>query len=103
MGAEKEICVDLREKNSEKIVHADICRWKNAEERRELALLAEKISVNLREKKIRKIVHADVRKLKTQMGAEKEICVDLREKNSEKIVHAAYSKYQRKDVKKNIA
>jgi len=41
--------------------------------------------------------------LKPQMDAEKEISVDLREKNSEKIVHAAYSKYQRKDVKKNIA
>jgi hypothetical protein len=34
---------------------------------------------------------------------QRKISVNQREKNSEKIVHAAYSKYQRKDVKKNIA
>jgi len=63
----------------------------------------EKISVDLREKKIRKLVHADIRRWKNADRRRKRNQRESARENSEKTVHAAYSKYQRKDVKKNIA
>jgi hypothetical protein len=46
---------------------------------------------------------ADGRREKISVNQREKISVDLREKKIRKLVHAAYSKYQRKDVKKNIA